>query len=139
LLILKKSEDAAGIIPILPPVETIQLFCAQVRYLDFAGGAGVRFIARYSMEDNPTVAENIFYTFQGITTDGRYYISAFYPIAVKDLPEMAATLTTLNFLNRLVPADFSPDLDRIDEMIKSLQLEEQLLWLDVLQPPRPSW
>jgi hypothetical protein len=123
----------------LPPVESIQLFCSQVRYLDFAGGAGVRFIARYSMEDNPTVTENIFYTFQGLTADSEYYISAFYPIAAKGLPEMAVTLATLNFLNRLTPADFTPSLEKMDDMIKSLQLAEPLPPLKDTQPPSPSW
>jgi hypothetical protein len=123
-LIAKSSEGINNMIPVLPPVETIQLFCSQVRYLDFAGGAGVRFITRYTMAASPTTNENIFYTFQGLTSDGKYYISAFYPITAKGLPETAATLATLNYLNRLSSADFTPDLARMDDMIKSLQLVE---------------
>ena len=125
-LIAKSSEAINSLIPVLPPVETIQLFCSQVRYLDFAGGAGLRFITRYTMAASPTTNENIFYTFQGLTSDGKYYISAFYPIAAKGLPETAATLATRNYLNRLSSADFTPDLDRMDDMIKSLRLEEPL-------------
>jgi hypothetical protein len=138
-LILRRPENAAGIIPVLPPVESIQLFCSQVRYLDFVGGAGIRFITRYSMEDNPTATENIVYTFQGLTSDGRYYISAFYPITVTALPETVVTLAILNFLNRLAPADFTPDLDKVDGMIKSLQLVEQAPLPEQIQPTRPSW
>lgn len=125
-LIAKSSEGINSRIPVLPPVETIQLFCSQVRYLDFPGGAGVRFITRYTMEASPTTNENIFYTFQGVSSDGKYYISAFYPITAKGLPETAATLSTLNYLNRLSSADFTPDLARMDDMIKSLRLAETL-------------
>jgi hypothetical protein len=125
-LITNGSVGTTGMIPVLPPVETMQFFCSQIRYLDFAGGAGVRFITRYTMKVSPTTNENMFYTFQGVTSDGKYYISAFYPVTAKGLPETAETLITINFLNRLASADFAPDLARMDDMIKSLRLVEQL-------------
>lgn len=121
-LIVNSSEGAISMIPVLPPVETIQLFCSQIHYLTFVGGTGVRFISRYTMEASTTTNENIFYTFQGLTSDGKYYIAAFYPITAKGLPETAATLATVNFLNGLASSDFTPDLARIDDMIKSLRL-----------------
>jgi hypothetical protein len=122
--IVNSSESVTEAIPVLPPVETIQLFCSQIRYLNFADGAGVRFVTRYAMEASPTTNENIFYTFQGLTSDGRYYISVFYPITAKGLPETAVILTTINFLNRLASADFTPDLAKLDDMIKSLRVVE---------------
>jgi hypothetical protein len=130
MLILKRPEDVGGSIPVLPPIDSMQLFCSQVRYLDFTDGAGIRFIARYSMEDNPTVTENIFYTFQGFTSDGRYYISAFYPVAVKGIPATAVALATRNFLNQLASTEFTPDLDKMDDIIKSLRLAESPPWID---------
>ena len=123
MLIVNRPEGTPGMIPVLPPVATIQLFCSQIRYLNFAGGAGVRFITRYTMEVSPTTNADIFYTFQGLTSDGRYYISAFYPITARGLPETAVILATLNYLNRLPSADFTPDLARMDDMIKSLRVE----------------
>lgn len=120
-LIISRADNAAGMIPVLPPVEALQLFCSQIRHLDFAGGSGVRFITRYTMEPSPTTNENIFYTFQGLTTDGRYYISAFFPITANGLPETPVTLATINFLNRLTPAGFTPDLAWMDDIIESLQ------------------
>lgn len=123
-LIASSSESFTDVIPVLPPVETMQLFYSQIRYLDFADGAGVRFVTRYAMEASPTTNENIFYTFQGLTSDGRYYISVFYPITAKGLPETEVILTTTNFLNRLAPADFTPDLAKLDDMLQSLRVVE---------------
>jgi hypothetical protein len=59
-----------------------------------------------------------------LTSDGRYYISVFYPITAKDLPETEVLLTTINFLNRLASADFTPDLAKMDDMLKSLRVVE---------------
>ncbi|MCL4704266.1 hypothetical protein KJ068_03845 [bacterium] len=126
-LIADNSTSFTDVIPVLPAVESIQLFHSQIRFLEFAQGAGVRFVTRYTMEASPTTNENIFYTFQGLTSDGRHYISVFYPITAKDLPETAVILTTTNFLNRLAAADFTPDLAKLDDMIKSLR---------VVEPPR---
>jgi len=123
-LIASSPESVTEVIPVLPPVEDLQLFWSQIRYLDFAGGAGVRFVTRYSMEASPTTNEHIFYTFQGLTSDGRYYISAFYPISAKGLPETKVVEATVNFLNRLASADFTPDLDKMDDMVKSLRFVE---------------
>lgn len=125
-LIANSSESFSEAIPILPPVETIQLFCSQIRYLNFAEGAGVRFVTRYAMEASPTTNENIFYTFQGLTADGKYYISVFYPITAKGLPGTDVILTTTNFLNQLASTEFTPDLARMDDMIKSLRVVEPL-------------
>lgn len=125
-LIANSSESFSEAIPVLPPVESIQLFCSQIRYLNFADGAGVRFVTRYAMEASPTTNENIFYTFQGLTADGKYYISVFYPITAKGLPGTAVILTTTNFLNQLASADFTPDLARMDDMVKSLRIVEPL-------------
>jgi hypothetical protein len=123
-LIANSSESVTAAIPVLPPAETIQLFCSQIRYLDFADGAGVRFVTRYAMEASPTTNENIFYTFQGLTSDSRYYIAVFYPITAKGLPGTEVILTTTNFLNRLASADFTPDLAKLDDMLKSLRVVE---------------
>jgi hypothetical protein len=123
-LIASSSASFTDVIPVLPPVETMQLFYSQIRYLAFADGAGVRFVTRYAMEASPTTNENIFYTFQGLTSDGRYYISVFYPITATGLPETAVIPTTTNFLNRLASADFTPDLAKLDDMLQSLRVVE---------------
>lgn len=124
LLITNNSKNYTDVIPVFPPVEAMQIFCSQIRNLDFAEGAGVRFVSRYETGAGGTTNENIFYTFQGLTSDGRYYISVFYPITAKGLPETEVLLTTINFLNRLAPADFTPDLEKMDDMIESLRVGE---------------
>lgn len=117
-LIANSSESLTDVILVLPPIESIQVFWSQIRYLAFADGAGVRFVTRYAMEASPTTNENIFYTFQGLTSDGRYYIAVFYPVTARGLPETAAISTTTNFLNRLASAGITPDLAKLDDMIK---------------------
>lgn len=127
LLIANNPKNFTDVIPVLPPVEAMQVFCSQIRYLDFAEGAGVRFVSSYAIEAGGTTNESIFYSFQGMTSDGRYYISVFYPITAKGLPKTDETLVTINFLKRLASADFTPDLAKMDDMIKSLRVGEPVL------------
>jgi hypothetical protein len=83
-LIANSSASFTDVIPVLPPIEGIQVFWSQIR------------------------------------------ISVFYPITAKGLPETEVLLTTINFLNRLASADFTPDLARMDDMIKSLRVAEPM-------------
>jgi hypothetical protein len=78
-------EDVEGYLPVLPYRNAAQIVHAQREYLDFQNGAGIRFVTFYA-QDTVEIRSNLFYTFQGITADGAYYVSADFPIT---LPESA--------------------------------------------------
>lgn len=142
-LLAERPEQPGLPLPMLPPLgdeapdPTIQL-----KYLDFESGAGIRFITRYTQGERPCNNEEIFYTFQGLTRDGRYYIALFYPISTWALPDNSDTIAseeiekiTANYsvyqqqlqekLDRLGPADFTPALSSLDAMMASLQLKKE--------------
>jgi hypothetical protein len=74
-------------IPTLSIWPHTQVFCSQVKYLDFQNGSGVRFITQYAVEASPVTNREIFYSFQGLTQDGTYYVAAYFPIAAAGLDD----------------------------------------------------
>jgi hypothetical protein len=123
-------------IPFLPIFNAAQMMQAQVTYLDFRNGQGVRFITQYSQGVIPISNDSAFYAFIGLTEDGAYLISAtmpithplFYPDMLTEPPEgwqtFAENLETYisNMETDLLtqPADsFFPHLTPLDEMMAS--------------------
>jgi hypothetical protein len=84
--ILKQFYCWNDAIPFLPLLNAAQDLQAQVTYLDFDGGSGVRFITHYGQEPRPYVNDELLYTFQGLSADGRYYVSVTFPINAAILP-----------------------------------------------------
>lgn len=118
-------------IPLLPLINAAQVFHAQVKYLDFQNGSGVRFLTQYSQENVGRLTnKNIFYTFQGLTRDGKYYVAAFFPITATGLrdemvPEnwevaQAHLAEDIQHLESLSSQEFEPDLEILDSIIESL-------------------
>ena len=124
-------------IPALPLINAAQVFHAQVKYLDFQNGEGVHFITHYSQDVSPITDQNVFYTFQGLTSDGAYYVAAYFPITAAGLTDAQAPedweafnaryqeyLTeTVSHLDALSPTDFGPDLEILDQVIRSLEVD----------------
>lgn len=140
-LLTERPAAAAGPLPLLPIFNAAQITVAQVEYVDFEGGSGVRYVTAYAQDISPLTNENIFYTFQGLTDDGQYYIALFYPVSTASLPATfqespavtadpeawgsgyrAYVAETTEMLNGLASSDFAPDLAELDAMIASLHL-----------------
>jgi hypothetical protein len=84
-LIGKKPTSWQGKIPYLPYIDATQSFHAHLKYIKFKGGQGVGSVVRYDIENTLVQDRQLAYTFQGITNDGRYYISATFPIIAPSL------------------------------------------------------
>jgi hypothetical protein len=84
LLAVRPVES--NLMPFVPLFNAAQMFHAQLKYLDFAGGSGVRYITQYSQAAIPINNREMFYTFQGLTSDGKYYISIIMPVSHSVLP-----------------------------------------------------
>lgn len=120
-----------GEIPFLPLVNAGQVFHAQVQYLEFQNGSGVRFLTHYSQEVvGRLTKENVFYTFQGLTRDGKYYVAALFPITSPGLRDemleepwdvaQARLAEDIQHLDSLSSQAFEPDLEVLDRIIESL-------------------
>jgi hypothetical protein len=137
---------ADGDIPYLPQANAAQVFHARPEYLSFGGGSGVRFITQYAQAPMPVSNQAVFYTFQGLTADGQYYVAVGVPIAaavlsddgnpdaagpqVVPFPANDMTERTLNKyfadviakLDALPPDQFTPSLTTLDALVQSMQV-----------------
>jgi hypothetical protein len=121
-------------LPFLPIWNAGQVLQANVAYLDFQNGNGVRFLSHYAQDVYPVSSRSLFYTFQGLTSDGRFYVSAVMPVSNAILPDENSVVVDQafadNFSNYIAgleqelsaaPASsFIPGLTLLDEMIASL-------------------
>src|SRR5215207_6403721 len=78
------SQDT---LPLLPLINAAQVLHSQTKYLDFQSGSGVRFLTQYGQDIYPIVNQHLFYTFQGLTQDGAYYVAAAFPIDAAGIPD----------------------------------------------------
>ena len=140
-LLAAKPAVITSSIPVLPPIPAAQVFRANVRYLDFKDGAGVGFITSYAQDVSPLTADRPFYTFQGLTNDGQYYVAAYGPATTALLPTDFDTALggqsydewAKNYeqyfadvvaqLDELLPAAYTPDLVLYDELVKSIEIK----------------
>lgn len=124
------------IIPVLPVFNAAQIIKTHVAYLAFQNGTGVRFVTQYDQAPMPINNKELFYTFQGLTTDGKYYVSAFFPITHPSLPadsSDAASVVGSDFVSYLsqttqtlegaLDSSFTPDLATLDQIMQSLKVK----------------
>lgn len=115
-----------------------QRFATQLQPLTFQNGKGIRYISYISPHIDQIINGALFYTFQGLTDDGQYYISFYYPINVPILPNTrnpnpnhdSASRTydtylakTIAELNKLPPEEHQPNLKLLDALIQSLTVQ----------------
>lgn len=115
-------------IPVLPDAESAQVFRARIRYLRFDGGEGVAFITRYPAS-GASPAGPLTWTFQGLTDDGRYWVSVFHPVHAPGLPRPGPEYTTVRHLDATRPGDFRPSTDTLAAVVRTLRVRE---------PPPPA-
>ncbi|WP_407569884.1 hypothetical protein [Deinococcus altitudinis] len=140
-LIKTRTNKVQGELPYLLEPNSSQVFAAAPRYLDFPGASGLRYLTMYSFDASPVTNDRMFYTFQGLTTDGRYALVLTYPVSTRHLPAnddavpsalrtaleqgvgYSAYLTrTARTLSAARPADFSPPLDKLDAVARSIRI-----------------
>jgi hypothetical protein len=137
---LLQSRQPGEQIPYLPLlVSAKEVIIARVDYLDFQGGRGVRFLTQAGNGLAPVNNSALVYTFQGLTSDGKYYVSAVLPVTHPELgaettpdEEMINAITAdpdfyasylaekTAWLEAQPPASFTPDLDKLDALIRSI-------------------
>jgi hypothetical protein len=143
----------SGEIPILPIFEATQNFYAQVKYISFRNGKGILFLTHYAIDPDIIRNHGLAYVFQGITDDGKYYVSAFFPVKAPILQDFFGdsailenkyhldyrhrfsrrfqqnykryVLDTKRALERVPNSEFTPALPLFEELLRSLSVQEQ--------------
>jgi hypothetical protein len=130
-------------LPYIPPVNAAQVFHSNVAVIEFKNGKGLRYITTYHQNYSPITNQELEYTFQGLTTDGRYFVSISFPAYHSGLPanyevfknsfkEDAQELKNdyqgyvakiARKLDQSAQNEFNPPLQVLDEMIKSMEIK----------------
>ncbi|MFQ5942723.1 MAG: hypothetical protein ACE5JF_04145 [Anaerolineales bacterium] len=119
-----------------------QQFNANIEYVNFQNGSGVRFVTVYAIQDAvPVSNEHLAYVFQGLTEDERYYVSAGFHITHRDLEEFVAEIPQEVYADtsglalrqyfegyeamlNAAEGRYQPLLSRFDEMLGSLRIAD---------------
>ena len=137
------SRAAEMGLPSINQVTAAQVFAARAEPINFQTGSGYRFVTAAAQDVAPLTNARIYYNFQGITSDGEYFVAAVFPVAVPFLPDevmdmdadeyetFAATyepyIADIVSQTEALAADgFSPDLAALDAVIASLAVESPL-------------
>jgi len=137
-ILVTRQTQVGSVLPLLPTWNAAQFFAAQIHFLDFQNGSGVAYLSMYGQAAWPVNNESIFYTFQGITSDGAWYISAIFPVSHPLLPETGEVddfetfannfeqhIEDMNrMLNEQDPSSFTPDLLLLDTLVETLSVKE---------------
>lgn len=127
--------------PLLPPPDSFMDRWAQFQDLNFEVGSGVRYISDSPnrQEIGPWTNETTGYYYEGLTDNGVFYVSLFWPESTESLPntpddvpeDVMAGATdpdtyptylqeTKDTLNALPASAWAPDLTLLDDMVQSL-------------------
>lgn len=118
--LLSDGRRVSGFLAPLPrPAERLR-FRARVERLDFHGGRAIRMIGGYarSEKDPPKLA----YTLQGLTSDGLFLVTLFWPIEVAGFTPAAEPGESGVALDQIPAESFRPRLDELDAVARSLRI-----------------
>ena len=133
-------------IPGIPTFNAGQVFVSNMLVISFQNGSGVRALIQYAQYFATANNFELSYQYQGLTSDGKYYVIAILPVniaflAADDKPDAAVPTdgipipasgpdesyytAVLQKLNGTSPDAFSPSLLQLDALIQSINIISQ--------------
>lgn len=132
-LINSPNQPLLERLPFLPTFNAGQMFHSNFGTVTFQNGSGIRYLTEFSQFPHTISNGGMFYTFQGITNDGLYYVSAILPINIGFLIGYPTPTDQGNFdeiqkqvelvtkqLNNSKPEAFSPSMLILDALMQSM-------------------
>jgi hypothetical protein len=136
---LLKSPQEVTPMPFLPLFNAMQVMHTHIQSLDFQSGQGLRYLTEFDQGMVPINNYELIYTYQGLTSDGKYYVAAVLPVNHPSLPadgevtgkepqEFTSDFPTylanvVKTLNPQAAKTFTPDLTQLDAMMSSLRIK----------------
>jgi hypothetical protein len=127
-------------LPLLPELEAAEVFHARAAYVSFQDGQGISYLALHAQDVAPVTANQLFYAYEGLTADGRYYLAAIFPVHVPFLPATPPSNFDYNtfvkgykrYLRQLVhklnepatPRALTPPLPRLNALMASVGIDK---------------
>lgn len=127
--------SAIETLPFLPVYPAGQVIRARARHVETAAVQGISYVTAYMQAREPFTGSSFLYTFQGVSTDGQYYVAVVAPLTTVLFPAELAALDPVAFeqqfdaylaesaaaLDTAAPAEFTPSLDLLDALVNSIQ------------------
>lgn len=129
-------------LPTVPFFNAASQIAAGIKIVPLQNGSGVRSLTQYAQYAAPINNRELFYHFQGLTNDGKYYVVAILPVTAPILPEDEKPeaivpeggvpipadvgpnevyyFSVTEKLNSLAPDAFTPSLSALDTLIQSI-------------------
>ncbi len=140
--ILAGSALSKDTVPSVPIFNAAPLIASQMQVINFKSGRGIRSLTQYDQYAAPVNNHELFYHFQGLTNDGKYYVLVILPVTSSILVEnetpaapvpsggVAFPTTTgpdpayydavTKALDAMYPDSFNPSLFQLDGLIQSI-------------------
>ena len=138
-------------LPSVPGFNAAMVFASNTSVLPFQNGSGVRMLTEYAQYFASVNNQDLFYQFQGLTSDGKYYIIAILPVnapflAADEDPAAPVPSDGIAFpdyntageaeftayyqamtdkLNATSPEAFTPTLSQLDALIASISITSE--------------
>lgn len=124
-------------IPDFPDVDAGHSFVSKFQYMNFHVGTGMLFLTQYENENepNPVNNEELTLVFEGLTKDGRYYVSARFAITQPSLPRGIDFTDNIKRdmygrylkkeaqeLDRLPDSSFHPSIPHLKALLSSITI-----------------
>jgi hypothetical protein len=136
---LLQSPQEIQNMPFLPLFNAAQVMHVHTQYQDFKNGKGVSYLTQFDQAPLPINNSELIYTYQGLTSDGKYYVAAVLPVNHPSLPAdgnvtgneppeftndfPAYLANVVSALNPQAANSFIPDLTQLDAMMSSLEIK----------------
>ncbi len=134
-------------LPFVPFFNAAQIFASNIQPQAFQNGQGVRYLTEYAQYAAPANNDELIYEFQGLTSDGAYYVIAILPVnspflaetsdPVAPLPGFGVPYPDINdpnanwplyyksvtdVLGATPPEEYTPALNQLDLLMRSMQI-----------------
>jgi len=125
-------------LPYLPAAEAGQPLRARAAYVDTADVQGVSYLTGFRQDVSAFAAKDFWYTFQGMSVDGQWYISVVTPVKASMFPKKVKAkdnnfknaddyntyiADAISKLNAGEDTAFTPPLTAIDALVQSITIE----------------
>jgi len=123
-----------------------QQYAAQAKLISFNSGNGTGMLSQYSQFPGPILKDNSFYHYEGLTSDGKYFIAMLFPVNLplqstaenpsadgiphpSDISDTAGLTSyyqgITDKLNEANPDSFQPSITLLDKLIQSITVSSQ--------------
>lgn len=121
-------------LPFMPVIPAGQIIRARAVYVDLPTITGISFVTAFAQDVSPFISTSFMYSFQGISKDGTYYVSAVFKLSAAAFPaEIPADFNYDTFsqgyadymtksiatLNSAAPDQFTPSITALDAVFQS--------------------